>query len=37
VLSPGSVFSIGSSFAAGTITCTILWRERVAEQSELQF
>lgn len=36
VLAPGSGMAVGGQLAAGTIAVTFLWRERAAEQSELE-
>jgi len=37
VLPPGSGIEVGTTTLAGNLTCNYLWRERVAEQSELNF
>ena len=37
VLSPGNGLSVGGTVAAGNLTVTFFWRERVAETSELKF
>ena len=37
ILAPGERFSVGTDQVAHLLTCTFFWRERPAEQSELQF
>ena len=37
VLAPGTLFEFGAETAASTLTLTLYWRERPAEESELQF
>jgi len=37
ILAPGNGVDVGNSLVSGSITVTFFWRERVAEQSELNF
>ena len=37
ILAPGERFTVGFDQAARLLTCTFFWRERPAEQAELQF